>query len=268
MLSNSSKKYFTILNKLKYFFYKFNINEKKFFNLILKGSLPRPHYALGLFLSASLASQLQCKKISVIEFGCWECEGLLDLEHYTEEIEKLFNVKIEIYGFEGGEGLPPPKDYRDRVYQFTEGEMKSSKSNSINHLKRSKIIYGNFNETVPQFIKKGDFAPIAALFNDADYFFSTQESLKILNQQNKLPKVFLYFDDLNFSSSQTGELGAINDFNLTNKSKIEKIPELSETMSIYWKKWSFLGKRFFIHHDFDQTDYNKRYNNPFYKNLE
>ena len=52
----------------------------------------------------------------------------------------FFNVKIEIYGFEGGEGLPPPKDYRDRVYQFTEGEMKSSKSNSINHLKRSKII--------------------------------------------------------------------------------------------------------------------------------
>ena len=74
--------------------------------------------------------------------------------------------------------------------------------------------------------------------------FSTKESLKILIQNNILPKVFLYFDDLNFSSSMTGELGAINDFNNLNKSKIENIPELAETMSMYWKKWGFLAKDF------------------------
>lgn len=267
MLSNSSKKYFSFYNRLKYLIYKLKPSEKKFFKLILKGSLPRPQYALGLFLSASLGTQLGYKKISAIEFGCWQGEGLLDVEHYANEIEKIFNIKIEIYGFEGGKGLPAPKDFKDRVYQFTEGEMKLSKKSVIKKLKKSEIFYGDFSKTVPHFIKKKEFAPIGVIYNDADYFFSTKESLKILIQNNILPKVFLYFDDLNFSSSMTGELGAINDFNNLNKSKIENIPELAETMSMYWKKWGFLAKRFFIHHDFDHLNYNKRYHNPFYKYL-
>ena len=153
MFSNSSQK-LSLLNRLKYSLYKFNISERNFFKLILNGSLPRPHYALGLFLSASLASQLNYKKISIIEFGCWECEGLIDLEHYTNDIEKIFDIKIEIYGFEGGEGLPAPKNYKDRVYQFTEGEMKISNRSFVKNLKRSQVIYGDFKKTVPEFLKR------------------------------------------------------------------------------------------------------------------
>jgi hypothetical protein len=268
MLSKSSKKYFSFYNKFKYFLYKLNISERKYFHLILKGIIPRPHYAFGVFFSSSIASQLGYKKISLFEFGCWEGEGLLDLEHYSAEIEKLFNIEIEIYGFEGGTGMPPPVDYKDRVYQYSEGEMKTTKKSSLNSLKRSKLIYGNFKETVPDFIKNNKFAPIGALFNDADYFSSTKDSFKIFDHDNKLPKVFLYFDDLNFSSNFTGELGAINDFNQTNKSKIETVPELSETMSLYWKKWNFLAKRFYLLHNFEHPKYNERYINPFYNNLD
>ena len=267
MLSKSSLKYFTFINKLRYSIAKLSLNEKRYFQLILKGIIPRPQYALGLFLSASLASQIGYKKISVIEFGCWECEGLIDLEHYACEIEKIFKIEIEIYGFEGGEGLPPPTDYRDRLYQFSEGEMKSSTNIYRDKLKKSKIICGEFEKTIPQFIKEKKFAPIASLFNDADYFSSTKISLEILNQENILPKIFLYFDDLNFSSSSTGELGAINDFNKINKTKIEPIPEFAETLSVYWKKWGFLAKRFYIHHDFNHNKYDLRYTNPFYKNI-
>lgn len=267
MLSKSSKKYFNLYNKMRYFFYRLKLNEKNYFNLILKGIIPRPHYAFGLFYSAAYASQLGYKKISVIEFGCWECEGLLDLEHFADEIEKIFKIKIEIYGFEGGEGMPEPKDFKDRLYQFSAGEMKLSNDSYLKKLKKSRVILGNFSKTVPNFIKENKFAPLAATFNDADYFFSTKDSLEILNQENKLPKVFLYFDDLNFSSSNTGELGAINEYNSFNYSKIEAIPELAETMSMYWKKWGFLAKRFFLHHDFNHKKYNQRYINPFYKNL-
>ena len=49
--------------------------------------------------------------------------------------------------------------------------------------------------------------------------------------------------------------------------KIEEIPELAETMALYWKKWLFLGKRFFLLHNFKNKLYNTKYNNPFYKNL-
>ena len=195
MLSRSSKKYFSIFNQIKYFISKLNINERKYFDLILRGIIPRPQYAFGIFFASSIASQLGYKKISVCEFGCWEGEGLLDLEHYSAEIEKLFNIEIEIYGFEGGDGMPPPIDYRDRAYQYSEGEMKTSKKSSLDSLKRSKLIYGNFKETVPDFIKNKKFSPIGALFIDADYFSSTKDSFKILDHDNKLPKVFLYFDD-------------------------------------------------------------------------
>ena len=37
MLSKSSEKYFRFINKLKYFIYKLNINERRYFDLILKG---------------------------------------------------------------------------------------------------------------------------------------------------------------------------------------------------------------------------------------
>lgn len=267
MLSKSSLRYLSHINKLRYYLNKINLNEKKYFNLILNGIIPRPQYAFCLFMSANLAAQLGYKKISAIEFGCWEGEGLLDLEHYSSEIEKIFQIDIEIYGFDGGEGLPEPQNFKDRLYQFSTGDMKLSKNSCIDKLKKSKLITGNFKDTVPKFIEENKHAPIATILNDADYFFSTKQSLEILKNDNILPKVFLYFDDLNFSSSRTGELGAINDYNQSNESKIEQIPELAETMSIYWKKWGFLGKRFFLHHNFDHEKYNIRYDNPFYKNL-
>ncbi len=267
MLSKSSLKYFTLINKIKYQINKSIRNEKNYFNLILKGVIPRPQYAFGLFFTASLASQLNIKKFSVIEFGCWQGEGLMDLEHYSEEIEKIFKIKIDIYGFEGGEGLPPPKDFKDRIYQFSQGEMKESLEKIKKNLSRSNLIIGKFKETVPKFMES-NFAPIGCIFNDADYYSSTSDSFNILNDQNKLmPKVLLYFDDLNFSSKMTGELGAINNFNKLNDLKIEEIPELAETMSLYWKKWSFLAKRFFLLHNFQHNLYNQRYQNPFYKNL-
>jgi hypothetical protein len=267
MISKSSLQYFSLINRLKYKFSSIFINEKRYFNLILKGILPRPQYALGLFLCAAIAKQQGIKKFSAIEFGCWEGEGLLDLEHYSEEIEKIFDIKIEIYGFEGGTGMPKPTDFKDRLYQFSEGEMKFSTDENKNRLKKSQFIIGKFKETVPNFLN-GKFAPIGCVFNDADYFSSTNDSFGIFkNSENLLPKVFLYFDDLNFSSKLTGELGAINHFNKNNNLQIESIPEMAETMSIYWKKWIFLGKRFFLIHNFNHNLYNKRYINPFYKNL-
>ena len=71
------------------------MNEKKYFNLIAKGILPRPQYALGLFLAAAVAKQQGIQKFSVIEFGCWEGEGLIDLEHYSYEIEKYLEWKLK-----------------------------------------------------------------------------------------------------------------------------------------------------------------------------
>ena len=60
-------------------------------------------------------------------------------------------MEIEIYGFDGGSGMPAPKDYKDRIYQFSEGEMKFSKTENKEVLKKSKFIIGKFDETVQNF---------------------------------------------------------------------------------------------------------------------
>ena len=50
--------------------------------------------------------------------------------------------------------MPAPKDYKDRIYQFSEGEMKFSKTENKEVLKKSKFIIGKFDETVPKFLKE------------------------------------------------------------------------------------------------------------------
>ena len=154
MFSKSSNKYFTFTNRLFYLAHKIIKSEKYYFNLIRRGRLPRPHYALGIFLSAYLASELKINKISIIEFGCWKGEALLDIEKFVEDIEKIIKIKIEIYGFDGGIGLPESKNYKDRLYQFTPGEMKKGDDNFYHKLKRSKVFFGQFEETVPNFVDK------------------------------------------------------------------------------------------------------------------
>jgi hypothetical protein len=84
-------------------------------------ALKRIPYAYICFNAAKLAKKLGYKKISVIEYGVGEGSGLLSLEKYTEEIEKILGVQIDIYGFDTGQGLPKPVDYRDLPYHWKEG---------------------------------------------------------------------------------------------------------------------------------------------------
>ena len=44
--------------------------------------------------------------------------------------------------------------------------MKLSKNSCVAQLKKSKLILGNFKETVPNFINENKHAPIATVFND------------------------------------------------------------------------------------------------------
>ena len=56
--------------------------------------------------------------ISVIEFGVAGGRGLLNIEEHVKEIERSTGVSISIYGFDSGEGLPEPTDFRDLPYRF------------------------------------------------------------------------------------------------------------------------------------------------------
>ena len=80
-------------------------------------ALRRVPYAYICFNAALLAKKLGYERISVIEYGAGEGSGLLSLEEYTDQ--------IDIYGFDSGQGLPKPNDYRDLPYHFLRHPMES-----------------------------------------------------------------------------------------------------------------------------------------------
>ena len=76
-----------------------------------------------------------------------EGSGLLSLEEYTEEIKKILGVQIDIYGFDTGQGLPKPIDYRDLPYHWKEGFFSMDKNDLVKKLKKAKLILGNIETT-------------------------------------------------------------------------------------------------------------------------
>ena len=65
-------------------------------------AVDRPHYGHCLYETAKLATRLNYPRVSAIEFGCGGGEGLLNAEMHIEQLEKIFPVKIDLYGFDSG----------------------------------------------------------------------------------------------------------------------------------------------------------------------
>jgi len=186
-------------------------------------ALKRMQYAYICFNAAKLGKQLGYKKISVVEYGVAGGQGLLILEKHVKEIESYFNIEIEIYGFDTGEGLPEPTDYRDLPYFWKKGFFQMEKDRLKNRLNKSKIVMGNINETSKSFFAEYSPAPIGAVIHDFDFYSATKVALSMMknNENYFLPRVFSYFDDtigneLSLFNDYTGERLAINEFNKAN----------------------------------------------------
>tara|TARA_Y100000294_G_scaffold160935_1_gene164955 strand:- start:507 stop:1331 length:825 start_codon:yes stop_codon:yes gene_type:complete len=271
MLSKHSLNFLTKKNKSKYNKFMKSPNKRDFINLIKQGVLPRPHYALGALFAAHQATFFGYKKFTLIEFGCWNNEGLIDLDHWCSIIKKLYNIDYQIYGFDSGKGLPESNHNKDVKYKWSSNDFAVNKFYSIKKLNNVKLIVGNVKNTINDFIKKNfSQEPIGFISFDMDYFTSTSQSFKIFKSQQKnfIPRPILYFDDFILTSEFEGEYLAINNFNSKNKNnKISSIGELAEQMSIYWNKWIFLAKRLKIFTNFKHKLYLKRYENLIYKEI-
>ena len=249
MLSDQSNYHFRLINKFRYLKYKYFEKNKlsKFIDLIKYGVIPRPHYALGLLLAAHQAHSLGIKKISVIEFGCWNCDGLIDLENYIDDIKNLFDMEFQVFGFDLGDGHPNYNfDKRDRLYEMQEGLYPFNKKSNLKKLKYSQLILGDVKDTLKNFIEtKINNSPIGFISFDLGLYNSTKYAMEILNKNEKffLPRTNLYFDNNYFVLNNEGDILAQNEFNKNNERKISEIGELAEQMSLFWNKWIFLGKR-------------------------
>ena len=105
---------------LRLYFFTFLINKLRLGGIRFRSkydATPYPHYAYGMINAALQAKELGLSSISAIEFGgVAGGNGLVEMEKISAEIENELGVSIEVYGFDGGLGLPSTSDFRDQIY--------------------------------------------------------------------------------------------------------------------------------------------------------
>ena len=218
--------------------------------------VPRESYAYGILAAADLAKSHNINKISIIEFGVASGNGLLNMCYIADKVTKLTGVEFEIFGFDTGEGMPAPLDYRDHPEKYFTGDYPPiNQENLLKSLpENAKLILGDIINSMEE-IEKQITHPIAFVSVDVDYYYSTVDCLKIFekNKNLYLPYVFTYFDDIyNIDHNDyCGELLAINEFNMRNTlRKISKATMLNQTRIFRRSPWSH---QIYLTHIFDHT---------------
>jgi len=187
------------------------------------GAVERPGYAYCTYYAADLAKRLGKKRISVLELGVAGGNGLLQLERRALATEEALSIKVDVFGFDTGEGLPPPTDCRDLPYIWQPGFFKMEPNALRKRLSKAELVLGDVGHTLRDFLQAQDQASVGAVMIDVDYYSSTTSALTAIRDcaDKMLPRSFLYFDDVvgdvhSLYNEFTGELGAINDFNAKN----------------------------------------------------
>ena len=194
-----------------------SLRAKIAFDLIL-----RQQHAYAILASADLAKESGIKEVTLVEFGVAAGTGLLNICKVAQRITRLTGVRFKIYGFDTGEGMPPPESYRDHPEIYHQGDFPMNHNKLRKSLpNNAELIIGPISETVGPFLKKiTEKAPIGFISLDVDFYSSSRDALTILkgNVNQYLPRIQVYLDDLEFPShnSWCGERLAINEFNEQN----------------------------------------------------
>jgi hypothetical protein len=220
----------------------------------------RPHFAWGVLQSVHLAKAIGINHVSVIEFGVAGGNGIISLERVAQKVEPLFQVKIDVYGFDTGAGLPKPQDHRDLPNLWREGAFPMDFEKLQKRLTKGQLLLGMVEDTVPRFIHSTP-APVGFISFDLDYYTSTLQAFRLFeaDQAVLLPRIHCYFDDiLGFTyCDYTGERLAIAEFNSSHDTrKISPIYGLKYFLPAPYNQveWS---EAFFMAHIFDHQLYGR-----------
>ena len=218
--------------------------------------VPRPQYGYCIYHAALLARALGLPRISVIEFGVANGNGLRNIEFHVKNIRKQVDVHIDVFGFDLESGLPESDDYRDLLFKWSPGRFPMREKAEIEKsLEFSTLIIGDVKETCKTFFTdhyKG--GPIGCIFFDLDLYSSTKAAFHIFDTspENYLPRMYCYFDDILGTNEYIGELAAIKEFNETNPTR--KIAKPYGFFAARKMEWAV---KIFMFHDFEHREYNK-----------
>ncbi|MET3908985.1 hypothetical protein ABID59_003331 [Bradyrhizobium sp. S3.3.6] len=184
--------------------------------------IPRNPYAYCILAAADHAKSYGIKRIAIMEFGVAAGGGLLNMCWIAERVTRETGIEIDVIGFDSGEGMPPPNDYRDHPEKYFTGDFPPiDKGKLIAALpKNARIYYGPIEQTLKQ-AEAEVTSTVGFIAIDVDYYWSTKQSLDVLawSPDRYLPSVPMYFDDVyNLDHNDyCGELLAIAEFNKANE---------------------------------------------------
>lgn len=185
-----------------------------------------PPYAYGVYCAAQLATRLEIKRISVLECGVAGGNGLLALEKIAAEAGAHFGIEIDVVGFDTGDGMPDPVDYRDLPHVWNSGFYRMDVDKLRQRLSRAQLMLGDIEQTAATWLNGADIAPIGFVAFDLDYYSSTVKAMQLFEgaASTHLPRVHCYFDDIagpEFAcmNEHVGELLAIDEFNARHPSR-------------------------------------------------
>ncbi|MEM6486658.1 MAG: hypothetical protein AAF677_00065 [Pseudomonadota bacterium] len=186
----------------------------------------RPHYLYCMLNAADLARKLGLKRIAALEFGVAGGNGIRVMTQLAAEIERETGVAIECYGFDTGQGMPPPEEARDLPYWFKEAQYCMDVDALRKAVPEAKLMLGPIDSTIDAFCSEQTPPPVGCMFFDMDYYSSTRDSFRLFEQSKKfpdcfMPRIFTYFDDVLGSEVEmycaaNGQLAAIHDFNASH----------------------------------------------------
>lgn len=184
------------------------------------GLVERPQYAYGVRTAATLARSLGHPGMTVIEFGVAGGNGLRALEGHALHYAEKMGLEIDVIGFDGGKGLPPPVDHRDLPYLWQEGFFLMDEELLRRSLRRAELVIGDVATTVAAFVAaRPQLAerPIGFVVFDLDYYSSTANALSLFAGSSPptslLPRVTCFFDDVIYKIESVGQMLAIREFN-------------------------------------------------------
>ena len=144
---------------------------------------------------------------------------------YAKLIGHDLQIAISVFGFDLGEGMPTPVDYRDLPHVWDRGFYKMEPERLKAKLTSAHLVLGDIEKTLEAALADG-IPAIGFIAFDMDYYSSTKRSFRVFEAggETRLPRVFCYFDDIIWPeracyNEYVGELCAIREFNAEHDNK-------------------------------------------------
>lgn len=213
----------------------------------------RQHYAYLVLKAADTAAELGLDTVTILELGVASGMGMLNLAELAGHVTRETGVRINIVGFDSGEGMPPPRDYRDHPELYSSGDFPMEDPEVLLQglAPSARVVIGDVTDTVPAFLETlSPDEPIAAAVIDLDYYWSTRDALAVFAGPPNLylPRVLCYVDDIGFENhnSWAGEMLALNEFNEQHPLRKFELYRFLRAQRVF-KNASWLDKVFGLH---------------------